>query len=486
MKRTAEGEIEMNRDKAEKSRFWQNPYLGLVLILAWFYCLWFEPNSFYGVELLSWNVTVAWLASIFVMAATFVLIPFGLRKRRALSDFKYLGAVCTGVLCLGTLVLNEAVNRFPFALGCFVIPGLIGASAAVLWILWGELYARNHMDYNEKQLGTAFGIVVIIGMVLVFALPPLIGTIITAALPLVSCILLYRENKTADEGKKSYPRLLPKETRWALKRHIVIVSGTAFLANVICYFTVAIIPSETLPLGSDTFTLGVICGALGMLAIALVCRFSPLRLHLRFIPWMLVMTVAAIIFYIGGDGAFNFPAFVIALGLASIFELTLVMYSGILTLNGYVKPATAYGLCGFCTLGGIFVGNGIAVFFEQHAYLEPAFLTPVAITLTILLVFALLPFVRQEQCIREIITPVETASELEDAVKAAAMEFNLTKREEEILYLLAKGYTAEGIARQLIISNYTVQTHVQHIYVKTNIHRRSELIRYLNRRPEEA
>lgn len=42
-------------------------------------------------------------------------------------------------------------------------------------------------------------------------------------------------------------------------------------------------------------------------------------------------------------------------------------------------------------------------------------------------------------------------------------------------------YTATATAEKLVISPYTVNTHIQHIYRKLNIHKRSELISYLHR-----
>lgn len=57
-------------------------------------------------------------------------------------------------------------------------------------------------------------------------------------------------------------------------------------------------------------------------------------------------------------------------------------------------------------------------------------------------------------------------------------EPQLTKRENEVLKLVAKGYTYREIARELYIAPKTAQNHVQHILEKLQMHRRAELIRY--------
>ncbi len=66
-------------------------------------------------------------------------------------------------------------------------------------------------------------------------------------------------------------------------------------------------------------------------------------------------------------------------------------------------------------------------------------------------------------------------------VNSVAEEYRLSDREREIMVLVGKGYTASAVAEKLIISPYTVNTHIQHLYRKLDIHKRSELISYLNR-----
>lgn len=142
----------------------------------------------------------------------------------------------------------------------------------------------------------------------------------------------------------------------------------------------------------------------------------------------------------------------------------------------------AFSLCGICVYGGICLGNSIAIFFENNLSLELLFLQPVTIALILIVMFCVIPFLRQESRFEEIMTPVEKVSDLDVMVQAAADEFELSPRETEILGLLARNLSVDRIARDLYISNYTVQTHIQHIYTKTGIHKRSELIDYLNKR----
>jgi DNA-binding NarL/FixJ family response regulator len=68
-------------------------------------------------------------------------------------------------------------------------------------------------------------------------------------------------------------------------------------------------------------------------------------------------------------------------------------------------------------------------------------------------------------------------------------EPGLSPRENEVLKLVAKGYTYREIAEKLFISVKTVQNHVQNILTKLHLRKRYELIRYaiqrgLDRAPE--
>lgn len=46
--------------------------------------------------------------------------------------------------------------------------------------------------------------------------------------------------------------------------------------------------------------------------------------------------------------------------------------------------------------------------------------------------------------------------------------------------LIARGFTTDNVAKKLVISPYTVNTHIRHVHEKTGIHKRSELIGYIN------
>lgn len=60
-------------------------------------------------------------------------------------------------------------------------------------------------------------------------------------------------------------------------------------------------------------------------------------------------------------------------------------------------------------------------------------------------------------------------------------EWGLTKREIDIVKLIAQGLAYKQIGKELFISEYTVKKHVQHIFIKAGVSNRSLLILVLNK-----
>lgn len=80
------GMAETNEPKAflspEKRERWGVHYLGISLILAWYYCLWFTPNVFVSTPITDANVTFSWLATLLLTGIAFLAIPLCAKKVR--------------------------------------------------------------------------------------------------------------------------------------------------------------------------------------------------------------------------------------------------------------------------------------------------------------------------------------------------------------------------------------------------------------------
>jgi len=58
---------------------------------------------------------------------------------------------------------------------------------------------------------------------------------------------------------------------------------------------------------------------------------------------------------------------------------------------------------------------------------------------------------------------------------------DLTRREREVLLLLAEGLSQKEIATRLVISSTTVATHIQRILSKLELHSRAEAVAWAHR-----
>lgn len=66
--------------------------------------------------------------------------------------------------------------------------------------------------------------------------------------------------------------------------------------------------------------------------------------------------------------------------------------------------------------------------------------------------------------------------------EAIARDYRLTRREGEILQLLAEGLTASAIAETLVVSTSTAKTHMRNIYQKLGVHAQGELLLLVHRK----
>ena len=58
-----------------------------------------------------------------------------------------------------------------------------------------------------------------------------------------------------------------------------------------------------------------------------------------------------------------------------------------------------------------------------------------------------------------------------------AEEHGLTKREREVMELLAQGYTRTYISKALFVSDGTARSHIAHVYAKLDIHKKDDLLK---------
>ncbi|MDR0626243.1 MAG: helix-turn-helix transcriptional regulator [Bifidobacteriaceae bacterium] len=458
----------------------RSKYLGLSALLAWHYCLWFQPSAFPRTFLLDDVITFGWLSALGSASLTAMALGLVLGRRRHLPESPWLGraAAGTGAACTAAMTLWGA-NAGTVGLA-LALSGGIGAAGAVLWVAWGECLARQRARFTMSRVGTTYGCFLLASLAITGFLPGVAAPCFVAALPLVSGWLLDRHLRTLS----GIPHLvmLPRKLSWQGTRAIVTVALISFAASFVCYYTVAIVPWAHLGEVGPAFAWGAALGAAMMLAAA-AAKLAPLANYsvFRLFPWLVMLTVVACTLFLS-DAVPHVFAFLLALGISSMFEVLLTMYMGGLTLRGYTSAALAFALAACSIRAGIALGNGLALVYERVPGWHEALVAPTFLVMIGGLTGVLITLVRQEYAIDALVSDLGRTTDLEAVLAAVAAEFKLSEREREVANLIGRGYTAAAVAETLVISQYTVNTHVQHIYGKMGIHKRAELIRYLHRR----
>ena len=70
----------------------------------------------------------------------------------------------------------------------------------------------------------------------------------------------------------------------------------------------------------------------------------------------------------------------------------------------------------------------------------------------------------------------DEASFAEQRYEGAAAVFSLSPRETEVFYLLLRGRSRAHIAKELVVTEETVKSHIKAIYQKAGVHTKQDLI----------
>lgn len=454
-------------------------YVGLSLVLTWHYCLWFVPKAFPWAQLLDTRVTYSWLLALFSFGVTCAVQVF----RAAPTGHLRLtpGTIlATGVISSGatTLVECAGISWIPLWI-TWISAAVVGVSGAMLWVWWGECLYQQNSHFTLRHVGIIHGTVMLGGVGTVSLLSPWAAAGVTALIPLACSMLLNGWVRRLPVAPP--PRKLPAEIASQGNRARLTVLAISFLASFACYYTVAIVPWSAFDDISPAYGQGVLLGAALLLALALLHQYAwPANSEFRIYPWLLWFVIVACLLCLA-DQRGQAPAFLVAVAVTSLFEIFLTMYTGVLAWRGYTTGVSAFGLSGAAIRLGIAGGDATAIAYEHLPRWHDVLVAPTFAVMVAGLVGALMTLVRQEYVIEELTRKPQTLSERDILVNQIAEEFKLSAREREVMMLLGHGYTACAAAEKLVLSPHTVNTHIQHLYAKLGIHKRSQLIAYLDK-----
>lgn len=454
-------------------------YLGLAVLITFSQLLWLSKDAFRYKDLMSWDITVAWLLNLVTLAVAVMMIQAAKKTRTVLIDNNavvYATPIIANVLALVLCYFPESDGlTWLFWLTSI----LLAVFEVVLWVLWAECHASARSRYSLGHVTVSFGAVFIAAVLLSLFLPDDIVPAFISALPTLSGILLWSTLKHVD---KTFPPLLPRSMSAAVRPNIIVICVVVFSMCAVCTFVGGMIP-QSVSTASFGLIVGTLSGGAMLLVLALIHIVSRKRLTIfQLSPWMIIVAMSAFALYLYGPEAYE-TACVIALGCPLVFQVMLVVYFGKLATKGYFAPSLMFALSLLCSQIGVAAGDILSLVIETL----PA---PTLETAASIIGFAFMLFqaaliillTRQEFLLERLMSDPVPREKAELICDEMAVEFKLSPRETEILHLLAQGTSTNKIAEKFFISPNTVNTHIRHIYEKTSIHSRAELIDYVNMR----
>ncbi len=453
-------------------------YLGLSLALAWFYCLWFSPKVFISTPLMGRAMIYSWLASLAASAITFLVAPIALRHIK-IYEHPAIVWVCAATLSIGTLAFTILKALATPIMIWIVFPLVFAIANTLIWSAWGEFHARKRSAFTLRKFALVYGTVMLVCMTMTEVLPAPLSNVFVALIPIV-CALVYKTESASIE-ELNFPAMLPKAIRKKTDRCTLVMSMSLCLACVACYFTVAIVPEENILTGDASYPVGMTGAALLCIVIAIAAKASKrTEAAYKLLPYFMVAAIVALALFASRETSLDTISFTLCVILAGIFEVFVISYFGTLSTKGYFTPIVAFCASSAIVRLGFTLGEFWAVLYEDTPTISNVLVNPTALLLICVVAAALIPLVRNEGEIVRLTTAPTTINDLGEVCDAVIAEFKLSNREGEILKLVARGYTVDNISKKLVISPYTTQTHIRHIYAKMNVHKRSELLDYIN------
>lgn len=406
-------------------------------------------------------------AATYLAAALLAPRLLGLERRRPLvwgcSAICVAGCLVTGFSITGALSQAALATHVVFSL-------VKGVAPALFWLCWISLYAR--MDMRHVLLYYLLANVVSACLVLLLSFVPLTVPIVAvcAALPPLSAWLLGRASEAVDRAP--FARGETVSGRYRFPTAPVVLMAVFSFINV---FTRDVLPA------SDR-----VYATLGTLA-CLVMLMAALRLGSgRFGAWSLYgvafpLTLAGLFFLLLSGEGWGIAATLCTHGGEALFT---VFIGVTLCAVSFRHGVNALMLFGFSQAAGALAYlGGALVAFETPGWPRDAFvLTVGAMGMALCICYVALTRGNAREVTWGVEeggspgTPLDATDRLALRCSRMAYEHGLTRREEEVLALLAQDKTAAQIEEALCVANATVKSHTHAVYQKLGVHSRAELV----------
>lgn len=352
-----------------------------------------------------------------------------------------------------------------------IISGIIiGIAISLLQIYWGALI------FSQLDSKTSIGVITIVaflcGLVIAFSISDrgVFGACIVSLLPLVcSAILIYKSTSF------SAP-LSEYETNTDARRRIPVPFDVALI--IIGYATAfgimrfLFLPSNFSAGINSFFTTLAACSVAALILLVIVGLFREITISLVLVVALPLITLGIFILSLVEAENLTMEFALMNSGVRSVDIITWILLANLSRRS----PSQAVFIFG--------IGRGLGCIgallgFLIGSHVDSTYSLSISLfVFLILFAISIGSFVRHFNQLRALEPKAKKGSETSkfEVYETIASEFNLSKREKEVLLLLGSGRSVDYIAKQLVIANSTVSSHVKNIYRKLDIHNRQDLI----------
>lgn len=473
--------------------------VGFAFAYAWIFTVFLcfsppEASASYRNSLpLFYLISFASTVLVLVIAAAVTYLPSHKQARmprQAWNLFGIAGATCAtgGTLWLAVAWLQGTLAPFEVA----AIGISTGLGQAALFIQWEKAFASYPSKHFIEQVCAAF----LIAALLVGAkslLPPLAGMLVIAIMPLVSTSILIARfplSLSPTNEPSTVRQKIPSrgEARSLLGRTCAGALGIGMIMGALRCLTNGEVSFDNLYAISKLVAASICCLVIYRQRTRHWIEFSMIYRYI-----MVLMAAGIALYPFAASNTLS--VLVSRIGVSCLEAFIWIVVLGFVKCFN-VAPLRAIGWCWASLTGGLCLGALCGYTLMGSGITTAVSTAGIALILLFGLLLVLL-FVLTE---RDLIAlegwgvfsdnrRTETASECLPAMDTArqligsqasdiSRRFSLSSREEEILILLAMGWSRSHIKSELYISMGTVNTHISHIYAKLGIHSKEELLSF--------
>jgi DNA-binding CsgD family transcriptional regulator len=479
-----------------------------ILIASAFYWAWFDMVTFRPTLLLPFDGATSYFSLFFIVSMATGAIVFLIAAIFKDRVAKHIRIKPFGLVFCATAVTGNLLTMLG---GYLLIPPiimvgavLVGSSCSFFFLEWARMYSRHGSKSASLLIAAAIALGVLLDL-LIIGLNPLAGAFFSSSLNLIATgILVYIYTLTHDRDAVAIVLPLKTDAQGTLTleriftggRHrifglsISLVAAFAIFGFSFGYmnYTTAFSESHLYPFPSDILILsrGVTAAAL-----FLATMFFRKKLYTVYRIGILIGIVGFIgVPFINTFTNSSFIAGVIvAIGFTTFDVIAWVLLAELSFTTGEETTYT-FGSGRFVIHAAIVIGalSGMAT---TAMPIIQEYRMAIAATIGYFLVIAEIMLLSENSALWMLIRFGSKEATQEDAVGMAGgaqltdrhkslldsmTAYGLTEREFETLCHLLKGRSVPRIAQLLDISENTVKSHVQHIYLKLGVHGRQDLL----------